>query len=238
MLLIEAFAPDGAVACERLLLPFESRCKSRLRARLASGEEAGLFLERGRVLRDGDRLLGNDGRVVEVVAAPEMLMEAASDDPLQLARCLPSGQPSCRRAGPGGPPAFRARPCIGRDGPRPRPAGYPKEAPFEPEAGAYGGGHGPRLKANWPASGRRFTITFCHDERRPQGRPGLAAQPEPEGAAANRRHPPGLPYARSQRYALGGGPEGRDETSRDGLRQVAPQGGAAGTRMVASREPQ
>ena len=71
MLLIEACAPDGAAACERLPLPFESRCKSRLRTRLASGEEAGLFLERGRVLRGGDRLLGNDCLLYTSDAADE-----------------------------------------------------------------------------------------------------------------------------------------------------------------------
>src|SRR5664279_1085194 len=86
MLLVESFAAAGAKAGEQLLLPFETRCKSRLRTRLASGEECGLFLPRGGVLRGGDRLLGHDGRVIEVIAAPELLMAAASTDPLQLAR--------------------------------------------------------------------------------------------------------------------------------------------------------
>lgn len=86
MLLIEQRAPSDAIATAWLALPFESRCKSRLRATLENGEEAGLFLPRGTVLRGGDRLLGNDGRVVEVVAAAEKLMEARCDDPLLLAR--------------------------------------------------------------------------------------------------------------------------------------------------------
>lgn len=86
MLLIEQRAASDAVATVQLTLSFERRCKSRLRTRLVSGEECGLFLERGTVLRGGDKLLANDGVVVEVIAAPEALMQAASNDALQLAR--------------------------------------------------------------------------------------------------------------------------------------------------------
>lgn len=145
MLLIESSAPESAAASETLLLPFESRCKSRLRTRLASGEECGLFLERGRVLRGGDRLLGKDGRVIEVVAATEPLMEALSSDPLQLARAAYhlGNRHVAVQVLPGG---LR----FGRDhvlGEMLRGLGLPVaeiEAPFEPEAGAYGahGGHG------------------------------------------------------------------------------------------------
>jgi urease accessory protein len=71
---------------ERLTLPFELRQKSRLRCMLDSGEEAGLILERGIVLRGGDRLLADDGRIVAVMAAPEQLSVVASSDPLQLLR--------------------------------------------------------------------------------------------------------------------------------------------------------
>ncbi len=86
MLLFESLAPADSVAGDRLVLAFETRCKSRLRARLASGAECGLFLPRGTVMRGGDKLLSSDGRIAEVVAAVEPLMEAASEDPQQLAR--------------------------------------------------------------------------------------------------------------------------------------------------------
>src|SRR5262245_49196342 len=86
MIVIEQRAGSETVATEWLALAFESRCRSRLRATLESGEEAGIFLPRGTVLRGGDRLLANDGRIVEVVSAAEKLMEARSDDPLLLAR--------------------------------------------------------------------------------------------------------------------------------------------------------
>jgi urease accessory protein len=86
MLLIEKKAMNDAVATEKLVLLFELRCKSRLRTRLESGEEAGLFLERGTVLRGGDLLEANDGRIVEVRAALEAVMEVRSDNALTLAR--------------------------------------------------------------------------------------------------------------------------------------------------------
>jgi len=77
---------DARAPSERLVLPFESRQKSRLRTRLASGVEVGLFLDRGTVLRGGDLLLAGDGTVIEVVAANETVSTVSSQDPAQLAR--------------------------------------------------------------------------------------------------------------------------------------------------------
>jgi urease accessory protein len=70
----------------RLLLPFDQRSKSRLRTMLDNGEEIGLFLERGSVLRGGDLLACDDGRIVEVVAAPETVSTVRSHDSLHLTR--------------------------------------------------------------------------------------------------------------------------------------------------------
>ncbi len=140
MLLIEQRAAAGAIATVQLMLSFERRCKSRLRTRLVSGEECGLFLERGTVLRGGDKLLANDGAVVEVVAAPEALMEASSADALQLARVAyhlgnrhvaVEIRPGCLR--------FAHDHVLGE---MVRGLGMPVtevEAAFEPESGAYGG---------------------------------------------------------------------------------------------------
>lgn len=145
MLLIEEFAADNAAATEKLMLPFDTRCKSRLRTRLASGEECGLFLERGTVLRGGDRLLANDGRIVEVVAATEALMEAVSGDPLLLARAAYHlGNRHVAVHLLPGRLRFAADHVLGE---MLRGLGLKLaeiEAPFEPESGAYGahGGHG------------------------------------------------------------------------------------------------
>jgi urease accessory protein len=73
MLTISRRLTESRVADLRLVLPFDLRNKSRLRTSLADGEEAGLFLERGTVLRGGDLLLADDGRVIEIVAAQEMV---------------------------------------------------------------------------------------------------------------------------------------------------------------------
>lgn len=73
-------------AAARLVLPFELRQRSRLLAALDSGEEVGLLMPRGTVLRGGDRLQSSDGRLVEVVAAPEQLSIVRSTDSRELAR--------------------------------------------------------------------------------------------------------------------------------------------------------
>ncbi len=70
----------------KLVLPFGERSKSRLLARLDNGEEAGLFLERGSVLRQGDLLLADDGRVIEVEAASETVSTVHTGDAVMLAR--------------------------------------------------------------------------------------------------------------------------------------------------------
>ncbi len=142
MLVIEKKAAADRAATERLVLPFDLRCKSRLRTRLESGEEAGLFLERGTVLRPGDRLEANDGRIVEVVAAAEAVMEAHSSDALRLARA--AYHLGNRHV------AVELKPGLlrfARDhvlGEMVRGLGLPVTeavAPFDPESGAYGG-HG------------------------------------------------------------------------------------------------
>jgi urease accessory protein len=69
-----------------LRLTYELRSKSRLRTALVSGEEAGLFLERGGVLRDGDHLLSEDDRVVRVEAQPEAVLQVSHAGGRDLAR--------------------------------------------------------------------------------------------------------------------------------------------------------
>jgi len=73
-------------ADRKLKLPFGERSKSRLLAFLDNGEEAGLFLERGSVLRHGDLLLADDGRVIAVEAASETVSTVHTDDAVMLAR--------------------------------------------------------------------------------------------------------------------------------------------------------
>jgi urease accessory protein len=86
MLLVRRKVMPQAHADAVLALPFELRQKSRLRTTVEGGEEIGLFLERGTVLRGGDWLLSDDGRFVRVVGADEDLQEARCADPDRLVR--------------------------------------------------------------------------------------------------------------------------------------------------------
>lgn len=71
---------------DSLTLPWSHRIKSRQRVHLDNGKEAGLFLERGTVLRDGDCLKSDNGEVVTVRAALETVSTLICRDSLQLAR--------------------------------------------------------------------------------------------------------------------------------------------------------
>ncbi len=126
-----------------LLLPFELRQKSRLRTQSTTGEEVGLFLPRGEILRNGDFLQAEDGRCVKVTAKPERVLQIGGSDALQLTRIayhlgnrhvpLQVGQGWLRIANDD----VLRQMVEGLGG-----VVVAIEAPFEPEAGAYGSGHG------------------------------------------------------------------------------------------------
>ena len=69
-----------------LTLPWENRNRNRLKVRLDNGDEAGIVLERGLVLHDGDLLADEDGRCIRVKAAMEPVSTVTGSDPLDLAR--------------------------------------------------------------------------------------------------------------------------------------------------------
>jgi len=69
----------------QLKLPFEARRKSRLRTKLVSGEEVGLMLPRGEILRGGDLVTASDGRVIEVIAEPEKVLHIESKELAKIA---------------------------------------------------------------------------------------------------------------------------------------------------------
>jgi len=125
-----------------LILPFDQRQKSRLRTTLADGEEVGLFLERGQILRDGECLRADDGRVVVVRASPEKILHitcASDSDLMRVAYhlgnrhvALQVGQGWLRIADD-----YVLKEMVEGLGAHVECL----EAPFEPEAGAYGGHH-------------------------------------------------------------------------------------------------
>jgi urease accessory protein len=126
-----------------LVLPWDQRERCRQRARLASGEEVALFLVRGTVLRDGDLLTGEGGRVVRVAAAPEPTYLVRCSDATLLARCAfhLGNRHTQTQVGPGWL-RIRVDPVL-KEMVEGLGARVDEElAKFEPEAGAYAGGHG------------------------------------------------------------------------------------------------
>jgi urease accessory protein len=142
MLVISKVLPPQSRHDVELVLPFDLRQKSRLRTTLADGEEVGLFLERGSVLRDGDCLQADDGRIVRVRSKAEKVLHVVCDDEAQLVRvayhlgnrhvALQVGAGWIRIAADN-----VLADMIKGLGARAQSL----EAAFEPEAGAYGGHH-------------------------------------------------------------------------------------------------
>src|ERR1700753_1452525 len=78
--------PDGKNPQDTLSLPYDRRLHSRQRAALEGGEHIALMLPRGTVLRDGDGLACEGGRLVRVRAAPESVSRVTTKNALQLTR--------------------------------------------------------------------------------------------------------------------------------------------------------
>ena len=150
MLTLNTKIDTATVIDGELILPYALREKSRQRAALASGEEVAVFTLRGTVLRDGDLLQGSepDGtlRVVRIVAAAEETYRVDCATPQALLRCAfhlgnRHTQAQVGQDDQGGFLRIRRDPVL-----KDMLAGLGAQvtedrAPFEPESGAYGGGH-------------------------------------------------------------------------------------------------
>jgi urease accessory protein len=130
---------------DTVVLGFDDRHRRRMAMTGTRGLEFLLDLENAVALRGGDALVLDDGRLIEVVAAPEPLIEIRGNDPHHLVRVawhlgnrhLPTQIM---------PKALRIRrdhvieAMVKRLGARV----IEIEAPFDPEGGAYAGdGHAP-----------------------------------------------------------------------------------------------
>jgi urease accessory protein len=71
---------------DTVVLDFDDRHRRRMAMRGTHGLEFLLDLEKAVALRGGDALVLEDGRLIEVVAAPEPLLEIKGSDPHQLIR--------------------------------------------------------------------------------------------------------------------------------------------------------
>jgi urease accessory protein len=125
-----------------LTLDFEARRKSRLAATLDDGEEVALVLPRGTVLRDGDVLVAQDGTLVRVVAAAETVLMVRARDVLTLTR-------AAYHLGNRHTPVevgtdylkLEYDPVLADMLKRIGASVEQVSLPFQPESGAYGGGH-------------------------------------------------------------------------------------------------
>ncbi|MGF6756791.1 urease accessory protein UreE [Paraburkholderia sp. GAS42] len=125
-----------------LTLAFDARCKSRLAATLDNGEEVALVLARGTVLRDGDVLVAQDGALVRVVAAAEEVLYVRAPDRLTLTR-------AAYHLGNRHTPVeigddflkLEFDPVLADMLKRLGTSVDQVSMPFQPETGAYGGGH-------------------------------------------------------------------------------------------------
>ena len=162
----------------QLRLPFESRQKSRLRTKLVSGEEVGLMLPRGEILRGGDLVTASDGRVIEVLAEPEKLLHVETEDLAKIAYHLGNrhvpvqvGESFLRIA-----EDHVLEEMVKKLGARVSHV----HAPFEPEAGAYAGGHhqhdemghGGRIHDRHHDHDHEHDHDHAHDENCGHGHPG------------------------------------------------------------------
>jgi urease accessory protein len=123
----------------QLKLPFDSRQKSRMRTKLVSGEEVGLMLPRGEILRGGDLVTASDGRVIEIIAEEEKLLNVETKDLARVAYHLGNrhvpvqvGEGFLRIA-----EDHVLEEMVKKLGATVTHV----QAAFEPEAGAYAGGH-------------------------------------------------------------------------------------------------
>ena len=147
MLRIEKIADREITEAEmhrlpKLVLPFDLRRKSRFRATLANGIEAALFLARGSMLRDGDLLEAEDGTLIRVESAPENVLLVTAETPHSLMRAayhlgnrhtpVELGETFLK---------LEADPVLQEMLVRLGMTVHQDTSPFQPEAGAYGGGH-------------------------------------------------------------------------------------------------
>lgn len=125
-----------------LTLPFDQRIRGRLKVTLDNGIDAGLFLDRGPILRGGDCIATVDGEIAEIIAANETVSTVKSDDVLLLSRI-------CYHLGNRHTP-LQIEPGLARYqhdhvlDDMVRGLGLEpvcEKAPFEPEPGAYGEHH-------------------------------------------------------------------------------------------------
>lgn len=137
-----------------LTLPFDQRIKGRLKVSLDNGEEAGLFLDRGPILRGDDCISTDDGIVAKIKAAVETVSTVSSDNALLLSKvCYHLGNRHTPLQIGEGFARYQHDHVLDD---MVRGLGVEpvcEQAPFEPEPGAYGEHHSDHAHASHSHSG-------------------------------------------------------------------------------------
>ena len=141
-ILLPHLAPAMQQRAATLTLAYDDRCRSRLAVTLDDGREAALFLPRGSILRDGTMLVATDGTLIKVLAKAQPVLQVRSPEPLILLRA------AYHLGNRHTPVQVRADALLLEHDPVLRDMLLllgaevsELDAPFDPEAGAYGGGH-------------------------------------------------------------------------------------------------
>lgn len=127
----------------KAILPFELRRRSRQKITLDNGESVGLVLNQGTVLRHGDILVAEDGKLIAVQAAIESVLRVTAQNAQQLTRAAYHlGNRHILVEVGANYLQLEYDPVLVD---MLRQLGGVKveqvDEPFEPDAGAYGGGH-------------------------------------------------------------------------------------------------
>ncbi len=142
---LPAGAWDDRPPSDRVLIDFDRRHRRRIVLPTENGAEVLLDLPHAVRLRDGDGLELDDGRVVRVVARPEALLDIRAHDPAELARIAwHLGNRHLPVQLLGDRIRIRADHVIADMVHALGGHAHAIEAPFDPEAGAYAGGHAHR----------------------------------------------------------------------------------------------
>ncbi len=146
MLTAQAVLSAGAwpgEAADEVLIDFDRRHRRRITLTTEAGQDVLLDLPQAVRLRDGDGLRLQDGRIILVTAKPEPLLEIHAHGPAELVRIAwHLGNRHLPVQLLGDRIRIRADHVIadmvhGLGG-----HAHAIEAPFDPEGGAYAGGHG------------------------------------------------------------------------------------------------
>lgn len=133
---------ESALEVDRVLVDFDRRHRRRIRLTTEEGHDLLLDLPRPARLRDGDGLVLEQGGIVRVRAQPEALLEIAATEDATVARIAwHLGNRHLPVQLLDGRLRIRADHVIAEMVRLLGGAVTPLQAPFDPEPGAYSGGH-------------------------------------------------------------------------------------------------